>query len=61
MHDARGTNFLAIGQWIVAGLLSLLLNATAMAQETLFVYGPGGPAPAIKEAAAAFENSTAPR
>ena len=55
MHDARCSNFLAIGQWIVAGLLSLLLSATAMAQETLFVYGPGGPAPAMKEVAAAFE------
>jgi accessory colonization factor AcfC len=27
----------------------------AMAEDTLFVYGPGGPAPAMKEAAAAFQ------
>jgi len=30
----------------------------AYAQTTLHVYGPGGPAPAMKEAAAAFEKKT---
>ena len=34
---------------------AVALSQTALAQETLFVYGPGGPAPAMKEAAAAFE------
>ncbi|MHB9842083.1 extracellular solute-binding protein [Paraburkholderia terrae] len=35
------------------------LSATsAYAQTTLHVYGPGGPAPAMKEAAAAFEKKT---
>lgn len=45
----------------VRALQSLLLGALASfaiavhAQSTLRVYGPGGPAPAMKEAAAAFE------
>src|SRR3569623_163744 len=42
--------------------LFLLANAfaalTAYAADTLFVYGPGGPAPAMKEAASAFEKVT---
>lgn len=40
--------------------LSLLTAAAtlAQAQTALRVYGPGGPAPAMKEAAAAFEKST---
>lgn len=29
--------------------------SNAWAQETLFIYGPGGPAPAMKEAASSFE------
>lgn len=33
---------------------ALMITGTARAQETLYVYGPGGPAPAMKEAAAAF-------
>jgi accessory colonization factor AcfC len=36
-------------------LICLFFSYSAFAQETLFVYGPGGPAPAMKEAAAAFE------
>jgi accessory colonization factor AcfC len=36
-------------------LACLFFSCSAFAQETLFVYGPGGPAPAMKEAAAAFE------
>jgi accessory colonization factor AcfC len=31
------------------------LSQAAFAQETLFIYGPGGPAPAMKEAATEFE------
>lgn len=40
---------------IAAAALSVAAMGHAWAQETLHVYGPGGPAPAIKEAAAAFE------
>lgn len=37
------------------GIAALLLGvATSYAQETVRVYGPGGPAPAMKEAAASF-------
>jgi accessory colonization factor AcfC len=36
----------------------LFVSCSAFAQETLFVYGPGGPAPAMKEAAAAFEKKS---
>jgi len=34
---------------------ALAITSTARAQDTLHVYGPGGPAPAMKEAAVAFE------
>ena len=33
----------------------IALSQAAFAQDTLFIYGPGGPAPAMKEAAAEFE------
>ena len=36
----------------------MAFSNAALAQETLYAYGPGGPAPAMKEAAAAFEKST---
>lgn len=36
---------------------ALAASPAALAQETLYAYGPGGPAPAMKEAAAAFEKS----
>lgn len=39
-------------------LACLFFSYSALAQETLFVYGPGGPAPAMKEAAAAFEKAS---
>ena len=55
MNDALSATFLTVRQVIVVCLVSLLMTGAAMAQETLFVYGPGGPAPAMKEAAAAFE------
>lgn len=42
---------------IFAGL-ALGLIGSAHAAETLRVYGPGGPAPAMKEAAAAYEKKT---
>lgn len=46
-----------------AGALCLVLatglaSGLASAQSVLHVYGPGGPAPAMKEAAAAFEKKT---
>lgn len=37
---------------------ALVITNVARAQDTLHVYGPGGPAPAIKEAAAAFEKQS---
>lgn len=39
-------------------LLLASIAAVAQAQTALHVYGPGGPAPAMKEAAAAFEKTT---
>ena len=38
----------------LAAALALMLPTLASAGETLHVYGPGGPMPAMKEAAAAF-------
>ncbi len=35
-----------------------ITSGVALAQDTLHVYGPGGPAPAVKEAAAVFEKQT---
>ena len=43
---------------IVLWIWVLSLTGAALAQTTLHVYGPGGPAPAMKEAAAAFEKQT---
>ncbi len=37
---------------------AVALSQSALAQETLYVYGPGGPAPAMKEAATAFEKTS---
>ena len=39
-------------------LLTNMFSISAHAAETLFVYGPGGPAPAMKEAASAFEKAS---
>jgi accessory colonization factor AcfC len=47
---------LQIVRWLGAGVLALVAAAAAPAQ-TLHMYGPGGPAPAMKEAAAAFERA----
>ena len=42
----------------VTALCSVMaFSHAALAQETLYAYGPGGPAPAMKEAAAAFEKT----
>ncbi|WP_124950953.1 extracellular solute-binding protein [Sulfuriferula thiophila] len=42
-----------------ATLFSILaFSQASQAQETLYAYGPGGPAPAMKEAAAEFEKTT---
>ena len=43
-------------RWLGAGAVALLAAGAASAQ-TLHMYGPGGPAPAMKEAAAAFERA----
>lgn len=39
----------------VLGLILALAAGRALSQETLYVYGPGGPAPAMKEAASVFQ------
>jgi accessory colonization factor AcfC len=43
-------------RWLLAGLAALAFSVHG--QTTLKVYGPGGPAPAMKEAATAFEKET---
>ncbi len=44
---------------IFAVLIGVLaITSVTHAQDTLHVYGPGGPAPAMKEAAAAFEKQS---
>jgi len=40
---------------LMFGAFTLTSAGGAVAQNVLHVYGPGGPAPAMKEAAAAFE------
>ena len=45
-------------QFLSATAISFVIASAALAQDTLYVYGPGGPAPAMKEAAAAFEKET---
>lgn len=44
----------------ILGFFAIILSQSsfAQAQETIYVYGPGGPAPAMTEAAAAFEKET---
>ena len=37
---------------------TITLSPPVLAQETLFVYGPGGPAAVMKEAAIAFEKTS---
>lgn len=44
-----------------AGACIALSMTSAYAQTTLHVYGPGGPAPAMREAAATFEKKTGTR
>lgn len=43
---------------VIGALCLSVASGYAAAQSTLHVYGPGGPAPAMKEAAAAFEKKT---
>lgn len=45
--------FSTLSHLLAAATLSMAAGAV-LAQDTLYVYGPGGPAPAMKEAAAAF-------
>lgn len=43
----------------IATLISIMsFSQASLAQEILYAYGPGGPAPAMKEAAAAFEKTS---
>lgn len=55
MHNVKYKGTKNIRRFIAIGLLSVFPFMAATAQDTLFVYGPGGPAPAMKEAATAFE------
>lgn len=43
---------------IATSFVLSIASAHVLAQPVLYVYGPGGPAPAMKEAAAAFEKET---
>ena len=43
-----------VAAWTLACLMAVGFPATVLAQETLNVYGAGGPAPAMKDAAKAF-------
>lgn len=43
---------------LAAGLAALIFLSTAAGADPLRVYGPGGPAPAMNEAAAAFQRAT---
>ena len=48
-----------VRSWRVAALFSIItLSQATLAQEILYAYGPGGPAPAMKEAAAVFEKTS---
>ena len=64
MQVSAGTNRRRINIPILAATLGLLLTvfgthqAWAQTSAGLRVYGPGGPAPAMKEAAKAFEQKT---
>lgn len=54
MRHKTSTGHRAI-KGLALGLAFTLISSTASSQETLLVYGPGGPAPAMKEAAAVFQ------
>jgi len=56
MPSLKPTIFNSLRAVVVS--VAIVLSQPALAQETLFVYGPGGPAPAMKEAAIAFEKTT---
>lgn len=43
---------------LLATAISFAIASSALAQDTLYVYGPGSPAPAMNEAAVAFEKTT---
>ena len=45
-----------LGRLFTAGAIALLV-ASGVSAQTLHMYGPGGPAPAMKEAASAFERA----
>lgn len=43
---------------LLSVILAIATSSQALAQDPIRAYGPGGPAPAMKEAAAAFEKAT---
>jgi accessory colonization factor AcfC len=45
-------------RYILSALIISFLNVTAVLAEDVHVYGPGGPLPVLKQAAAAFEKQT---
>lgn len=45
-------------RYILSALMISFLNVTAVLAEDIHVYGPGGPLPVLKQAAAAFEKQT---
>lgn len=45
-------------RYILSALIISFLNVTAVLAEDVHVYGPGGPLPVLKQAAAAFEKET---
>ena len=55
MHPLTSTLSRRVRQLGAACLASLSLSAWALSAAPVYVYGPGGPAPAMKEAAQAFE------
>lgn len=58
----KGEMMKAFMQTLAVALVGILgMAGAAQAAEALNVYGPGGPAPAMKEAAAAFEKKTGTR
>lgn len=54
MSNMRKIFSRSLSKFSLACLIAAGLPVAAVAQETLNVYGPGGPAPAMKEAAKAF-------
>lgn len=54
----KTTRFMKAALLFLVSTLFAMPQASAQASAELYVYGPGGPAPAMKEAAKAFEKKT---